>query len=94
MKIVILIRLKSGRLVSRSVLGSPTKDGTSSQGGTPVMAKDEGWVDDDTTVPTGWRTKEYVNKGKIYNFISVFLLTLVLVLPFHQKLISFNKSNL
>lgn len=36
------------------------------------MAKDEGWVDDDTTVPTGWRTKEYVNKGNILNFISVF----------------------
>ena len=25
--------------------------------------KDEGWVDDDPTVPPGWRTKTYVNKG-------------------------------
>ncbi len=34
------------------------------------MAKDEGWVDDDPTVPAGWRTKEYVNKGIGTNVIS------------------------
>ena len=55
-------RLKSGRLVTKSLLSSP-RPGGSTDG--PVMAKDEGWVDDDPTVPAGWRTKEYVNKGII-----------------------------
>ena len=41
----------------------------------PAMAKDEGWIDDDPSVPLGWRTKEYVNKGGqqvhfLFGFIS------------------------
>ena len=34
------------------------------------MPKDEGWVEDDPTVPNGWKVKEYVNKGgqKVTNF--------------------------
>ena len=46
---------KTGRKNSRASL-SDSKDG-------PAMAKDEGWVDDDTSVPEGWKTKEYTNKG-------------------------------
>jgi len=38
----------------------------------PVIPKDEGWVDDDPTVPKGWKTKEYTNKGgqKVKNMMS------------------------
>ena len=48
-------QLKSGRTVTRVSL-SDVKEG-------PAMSKDEGWIDDDPTVPEGWRTKEYTNKG-------------------------------
>ena len=33
------------------------------EGGSSSDSKDVGWVSDDDTVPRGWRTKEYVNKG-------------------------------
>jgi len=37
-----------------------------------VVPKEEGWVDDDITVPKGWKTKEYINKGgqKVKNMMS------------------------
>ena len=49
-----LYQLKSGRKVSRVSMSD--NDG-------PAMAKEEGWIDNDPSVPSGWKTKEYTNKG-------------------------------
>ena len=39
---------------------------------TPKEDKDEGWVDDDPSVPPGWKTKSYTNQGgqKVKNMMS------------------------
>ena len=54
---------RTGKRISRNAADIDEDYSPSTRVRKPRADKDEGWVDDDATVPPGWKTKSYTNAG-------------------------------